>query len=190
MEEQQWDWRLGEKCFCQCKGLTHGMCVEFIWLGNRVIFSVQNPEVKNGVVICAWQKLRAFPWGPMPPCWPRGSLLLQHPLTLWDHTSTPAAAVAHPSNAKTGGWSVHFFAWGLLFISSFWICVKLPTWGRCLEKLRRSAEAGKSSARSRICSKQQCNYSLVLKLIRGSCVAQTGPTGRDQSSVWGKEDPY
>lgn len=73
--------------------LNHGVCVEFIWLGTGMIFSVKNQEVKNGMVICAWQELRAFPRGPMPPCWPQVSHLLQHPLTLWDHTSTPAAGV-------------------------------------------------------------------------------------------------
>lgn len=93
------DCRVGVNAVLSELELTHGMCIEFIWLGTGVIFSVKNQEVKNGVVICAWQKLRAFPWGPLPPCWPQGSLLLQHPLTLRDHTSTPAAGMAHPAAA-------------------------------------------------------------------------------------------
>lgn len=127
--------------------LTHGMCVEFIWLGTGMIFSVKNQEVKNGVVICAWQKLRAFPRGPLPPCWPQGSLLLQqHPLTLWDHTSTPAAAMAHPATprqlcARGVRTPCAFFFFFQFALTSLCIAVSVFVWVReVLQKLASEAQ--------------------------------------------------
>lgn len=57
-------------------------------------------EVKNGVIICAWQKLKASPRGPLPSRWPQGGLVLEHPLTLWDHTSTAAAGIKPPLSSQ------------------------------------------------------------------------------------------
>lgn len=131
------DWRVRVNSFLSEPELTHGVCVEFIWLGTGMIFSVKNQEVKNGVVICAWQKLRAFPWGPLPPCWPQGSLLLQHPLTLWDHTSTPAAGIAHTASPRQ--LSVCAFSIGLPFVK-FLICASLCLFlFVCLQKQNHEA---------------------------------------------------
>lgn len=130
-------------CFLSELELTHSMCVEFIWLGTGMIFSVKNQEVKNGVVICAWQKLRACPWGPLPPCWPQGSTLLQHPLTFWDHTSTPAAG--RPQTAalqqlfKASAFSIMLSFWGVM--GGIKVCSLLCLFlFVCLQKLKSEAK--------------------------------------------------
>lgn len=147
------DWRVRVNSIPSEPELTHGVCIEFIWLGTGMIFSVKNQEVKNGMVICAWQKLRAFPWGPLPPCWPQGSLFLSSSHSPCEITPLHSLFGWHiPRLPWTSIVSVHL-AQGLfsfLFNLPASVCFCLCACRSLI--LRRSTEAGKSSARSRFCT--------------------------------------